>query len=162
MSIPFVVLPLGGMLADSDAPCACSVRCAIRRLKPELRARRGTALVVVLAGLAVATVMFVAAMKLIVVQHKTIELNSRQIQAGWLAESAVQRAAARLAADANYRGETWKISAADLEGRDDATVAIRVKLVPGKADRRAVRVQADYPSDPQQRARDARSEHNNP
>ena len=58
----------------------------------------------------------------------------------------------RLAADANYRGETWKISAADLEGRDDATVAIRVKLVPGKADRRAVRVQADYPSDPQQLA----------
>ena len=55
-----------------------------------------------------------------------------------------------MAADANYRGETWKISAADLEGRDDGTVAIRVKPVPGKADRRAVRVQADYPSDPQQ------------
>jgi type II secretory pathway component PulK len=118
--------------------------------------RRGAALVVVLVGLAVATVMFLAAMKQILVQKKTIALNSRQIQAGWLAESGAQRAAARLAADANYRGETWSISAEELEGRDGGTVTIRVAAAPGKPDRRAVHVEADYPSDPQERVRETR------
>jgi Tfp pilus assembly protein PilX len=118
--------------------------------------RRGVALIVVLAGMAVAAVMFLAATKLILVQRRTVELNSRQIQAGWLAESGVQRAAARLAADASYRGETWTISAEELDGRDDGAVTIRVEPVPGKPDRRAVHVQADYPSDAQQRVRETR------
>ncbi len=118
--------------------------------------RRGAAIVVVLAGLAAATVMFVAATKLMLVQQKTIELRSRQVQAGWLAESGVQRAAARLAADANYRGETWQISPADLNGRDGGTVAIRVTPLPDKPDRRAVHIDADYPADPQDRARETR------
>jgi hypothetical protein len=97
--------------------------------------------------------MFITTMKLFLVQQKTIELNARQIQAGWLAESGIQRAAARLAADANYRGETWNVSAEDLGGRDAGAVAIRVEQPPGKPDRRTVHVEADYPSDPQQRAR---------
>ena len=135
--------------ARSGASLRCKNQCAIA-------SRRGTALVVVLAGLAVTTIMFIAAMKLIVVQHKTIELNLRQIQASWLAESGVERAVARLAADAKYRGETWKVSAADLGGRDDGTVAIRAEPVAGKADRRTIRVQADYPADPMQRVRETR------
>jgi hypothetical protein len=96
---------------------------------------------------------------MILVQHKTIELNARQIQAGWLAESGVQRAEARLAADAHYRGETWKISAADFGNEsavDDGLVTIRVEPVAGKPDRRAVHVEADFPFDPVQRARETR------
>ena len=74
------------------------------------RARR---MVVVLVGLAVATMIFLSVLKLIAVQRQSVELQTRQIQAGWLAESAVQRACARLSAEANYRGETWNISAQD-------------------------------------------------
>ena len=70
---------------------------------------------------------------------------------------AVQRARARLAAETNYRGETWNISPRDLGGRDGATIAIRVDDVPGQPDRRAVHVRADYPDDPDQRARQDRS-----
>ena len=120
------------------------------------RAEIGAVLVVVLIGMAVATMIFLSVLKLIAVQRQSVELQTRQIQAGWLAESAVQRAAARLSADADYRGETWNISAQDIGGRDGATIAIRVDDVAGKPDRRTVHVEADYPDDPYQRARQAR------
>jgi hypothetical protein len=118
--------------------------------------RRGVALIVVLAGLAVTMVMFLAATKLILVQRKTIELTARQIQASWLAESGVQRAAARLAADANYRGETWNVSAEELGGRSGGSVTIHVEQPPDQPGRRTVHIDADFPSDPQQRARVSR------
>ncbi len=117
---------------------------------------KGVALIVVLVGLAVAAMIFLSVLKLIAVQRQSVELQARQIQAGWLAESAVQRACARLSAQANYRGETWNISAQDIGGRDGATIAIRVDDVPGKPDRRTVHVEADYPDDPYQRARQSR------
>jgi len=113
-------------------------------------------MILVLAGMTVATMIFLSVLKLIAVQRQSVELETRQIQAGWLAESAVQRACARLSTETSYRGETWNISAQDIGGRDAATVAIRVDDVAGKPDRRTVHVQADYPDDPHQRARQGR------
>jgi type II secretory pathway component PulK len=113
-------------------------------------------LVVVLIGMAVAMAIFFSALKMIAVQRQSVELQTRQIQAGWLAESAVERACARLSAEANYRGETWNIPATDLGGRDGATVAIRVDDLADKPDRRTIRVEADYPTEPDQRTRQSR------
>jgi hypothetical protein len=118
--------------------------------------RRATALIVVLVSLAITTLLFLAATKMIVVQRKSIELNARQIQADWLADSGIRRAAARLASDANYRGEAWKISVDELGGRDAGLVTIKVERVPGKQDRRSVHVEADYPPEIEQRARERR------
>jgi type II secretory pathway component PulK len=118
--------------------------------------RKGTALILVLVGLGVTTLIFMAAMKMILVQRKSIELNSRQIQSRWLAESGIERAAARLAADAKYEGETWNVSAEDLGGRDGGKVTIKVEQVPGKPGRRTVHVEADYPPEPELRARETR------
>ena len=119
---------------------------------PHSKVKKGVALVVVLIGLAVTTTIFLSVLKLIAVQRQSVELQTRQIQAGWLAESAVERAVARLSAEADYRGETWNISAQDLGGRDAATIKIHVDDVPGKPDRRTVRVEADYPDNPDLRA----------
>ncbi len=121
-----------------------------------MKRNRGIAMVMVLIALAVATTIFLSALKLISVERQSIELQTRQIQAEWLAESAVQRAAARLSTDADYQGETWNITAEEIGGRDGATIAIHVDKVPGNADRRSVRVEADYPVDPYQRARQGR------
>jgi Tfp pilus assembly protein PilX len=118
--------------------------------------RKGAAIILVLLGLALTTAIFLSVLKMIAVQRQSVELQARQIEAGWLAESAVQRAAARLSAEAGYRGETWNISAKEIGGRDGATIAIRVENVPGKSDRRTVHVEADYPGDPDQRARQTR------
>jgi len=115
--------------------------------------RLGAAMIVVLIGMTVATSIFLSILKLIALERQAVELQARQLQAGWLAESAVQRACARLATETNYRGETWKLSAKELGGRDAATIAIRVEDVAGKPDRRSVHVEADYPDDPHERAR---------
>jgi len=123
---------------------------------PDSPGRRGSAMIIVLVALAMTLAMFFAAAKLALVQRKTVELSAWQVQADWLAASALERAAARLVADTDYRGETWNISAEELGGRDGGTVTIRVKAVPGKSDRRVVHVEADYPSDPQQHARQDR------
>ena len=137
-----------GARRHHSTACITQARC--------LRYNRGAALIVVLVGMAVATMIFLSVLKLIAVQRQSVELQTRQIQAGWLAESAVQRAHARLSAEASYRGETWRISPQDIGGRDGATIAIRVSDVPGKPDRRTVHVEADYPADPNQRARQDR------
>jgi hypothetical protein len=79
--------------------------------------------------------------------------ESRRVQAYWLAEAGVERAAARLAIDPDYRGEAWPIAAEALGGLDAALVRIEVTPTGGRPDRRAVRVEADYPADPTRRAR---------
>jgi Tfp pilus assembly protein PilX len=114
--------------------------------------RRGVAAVVVLILLGVSTMIFLSALKLIAIERQSVELQIREIQAGWLAESAVQRASARLAADDAYHGETWTLSAQDLGGRDGARIVIRVHEVAGKPDRRAVHVEADYPDEEDRRS----------
>ena len=55
----------------------------------------------------------------IVIVHRQSRVNQQQLQAEWLADAAVSRAVAHLAAEPNYRGETWrpKISA---EGKSAA------------------------------------------
>ena len=117
---------------------------------------KGVATVLLLVSLAVATMIFLSVLKLIAVQRQSVASQARQVQAAWLAESAVQRATARLSADAGYHGETWKISPQEIGSRDGAAIVIRVDEVPGKPDRRAVHVQADYPDDLYQRARQVR------
>ncbi len=121
-----------------------------------MKPNRGAALIMVLVGMALATTIFLSVLRLIAVQRQSVELHFRQIQAGWLAESAVQRATARLSAETKYRGETWNISPQDLGGRDGAAITIRVEDVAGRPDRRKVHVEADYPDDPFQRARQTR------
>jgi hypothetical protein len=118
--------------------------------------RRGAAAILVLVGLAVVTLIFLSILKLIAVQRQSVELQTRQVQAAWLADSGVQRARARLTADSGYHGETWNIPAQEIGGRDGAAIVIRVEEVAGKPDRRTIHVEANYPDDPIQRSRQSR------
>jgi hypothetical protein len=117
------------------------------------RRRRGAVLIVVLVCFAVAATLFaVIARQSIAIR----DLGDRQlwtVQAQWIAEAAVERAAARLSANANYSGDTWTIPAAELSGRQGGVARIHVEAVAGRPDRRLVRVEADYPDDPVHRAR---------
>jgi Tfp pilus assembly protein PilV len=76
-----------------------------------------------------------------------------RVQAQWLAESGLERAAWRLAADPQYTGEVWKLPAEQLDGTAAAAVRIEVETVSDQPNRRLVRAQADYPDDPHDRAR---------
>ncbi len=79
-------------------------------------------------------------------QARTVQsAEFRALQAGWLAESGLERASVRLAEDPDYSGETWVVPSADLGGLDGARVEIRVEPIDNQPALRRVRVRADYP-----------------
>ena len=106
--------------------------------------RRGAVLVVVLVCLAMATAMSLVVVRQIAAERRAAQMNQRSLQALWLAEAGVERAAARLAADPKYAGETWLIPAKELAAGDGAVVRIEVETIAGRPQRRSVRVEADY------------------
>jgi hypothetical protein len=114
-------------------------------------------------AVAVVAVMFVLALlgggliRVVWLRHGDLRAAERRLQAEWLAESALDRAAARLNDDANYAGETWTIPAERLGSRDGGSVRIVVDPVPDHPDRRVVRARADFPADGPRRVRHSRS-----
>ena len=115
--------------------------------------RRGAVLVMVLVCAMVALAILVSLVKLAAAGRRMVDQQSWQVQAVWLAESGLERAAWRLAADADYKGETWTLPADQLAAADAAVVQIRVETIPEQPNRRLVRVRADYPDHPTNRVR---------
>jgi hypothetical protein len=115
--------------------------------------RRGAILIVAMVCVAIAAAAMVSLVQLAAGQRKLVRAEALRLQGSWLAESALDRAAWRLALDPKYSGETWNLPAAALGGADGATVTIQVEPVPNQSTHRLVRVRADYPEDPQDRVR---------
>ncbi len=113
----------------------------------------GVVLVVVLVCLMIASMLSVAVVRQIVAERRTLEMSHRNLQTRWFAETGLERAAARLAVDEKYSGETWTIPAKELAASDPAVIRIQVETVAEQPQRRSVRVEADYPADSQQRCR---------
>jgi Tfp pilus assembly protein PilV len=114
--------------------------------------RRGMVLIILLVCLAVAVMLIAGAVKIALTSHKATQTASWSVQARWLAESAAERAAAKLVADPAYAGETWKIPAEEFGGQKDGseggTVRIEVKPLSGQEKRRTIKIEADFPDDP--------------
>ena len=129
--------------------------------------RRGMTTIAVLVCLLIITLISGALLKVGLAQRESNRDRERHLQAEWLAESGVDRALARLIIDRNYTGETWSITAGELglpeptaptestgqADRSAAIVTIAVEPIAGEANRRRLRVQADYPADPPRRVR---------
>jgi hypothetical protein len=124
--------------------------------------RRGAVLVMALACLVILGMVQVLLVQAAVARRHLTEQHALRHQARWLAEAGVERAVARLAAEADYRGETWQIPAEELPcgsrgGAEPAAVEIEVQPAvnaPAKrgkrgdgASDRIVRVRAAYPRD---------------
>lgn len=118
--------------------------------------RRGAILVVVIVCVMVALALLSSIVKLAAVGRHTFDRQLWEAQASWLAESGLERAAWRLAADPDYTGETWTVPAEELAASDAAVVEIQVEPIPERPGRRLVRVRADYPDHPEHRARQSR------
>jgi hypothetical protein len=112
-------------------------------------ARRGAILVVIIVCFVVAATLFVLLARSAVADRRAAETRYWSVQAQWLAEAALERAAARLATDAKYDGETWTVPAEQFGGDRGGVVTIGLDSSdtdhPG---RRLVRVEARYPDDP--------------
>ncbi len=115
--------------------------------------RPGMVLLVTIVCVAVGTAVMFAIVKQALLSRRQADLERYRAQALWLAESGVDRAAARLAADPAYPGEEWLLPAGDLGGRDAGRVSIRVEPIASEPGVFQVRVVADYPDDAVERAR---------
>ena len=128
--------------------------------------RRGITVVAVLVCLMVLTLIGAALLKLGMIRRQINREFEFRLQAEWLLESGVDRALAR-ATESNYKGETWRLSRADLGLQEQgehkkglaeasvpaAIVTINVDQPPSDAERRRIRVNADYPIDGEHRSR---------
>jgi Tfp pilus assembly protein PilV len=125
--------------------------------------RRGLTAVAVLVCLLIVTMISGALLKIGVAHRDFVRSQERRLQAEWLAQSGIDRALARLAAQPDYTGETWKLGPRDLDRSEPdsatsgpaAVVHITVERPEnaGAAPQRLIRVQADYPPDAPHRAR---------
>jgi Tfp pilus assembly protein PilX len=128
-----------------------------RRPRRHSAPRRGAILVMALVCLVILGVLQVLLVQAAVARRRLSAEQAHRHQARWLAEAGIERAAARLAAEADYRGETWQVSAEELPpsgqgASQPASVEIEVQSATAAADQRSanermVRVRAAYPRD---------------
>lgn len=118
--------------------------------------RRAVALAAVLIVLTLVIGVTGALVCTLAVENRQLRSHDDQLQALWLVEAGLQRAAAQLDAAPDYDGETWVIPAEQLDGRLPGRVEIRIETAEDDADRRVIAVTADYPDDPLLRKRSSR------
>ena len=116
--------------------------------------RRGVALLLAVACLALLVLVFSSLMRLGFAGRGQARSEERRLKAAWLAESGLERAWAKLSMNPEFRGETWELSAETLNGRDPASVRI---VVEPRGDRLRVSSRADYPREGTSRARQTRT-----
>jgi type II secretory pathway component PulK len=119
--------------------------------------RRGVAMLLVLAVLAVVLVSTGALLQRVVAQERATRGIALKLQAQLLAESAFDRAFAKLTADRKYVGETWQPTVTGLSAKvEQARVTVVVKAA-DQADVFEVTATALCPDHPIRRAQVASS-----
>ncbi len=114
--------------------------------------RRGVVLVAVMICLMVAVLLTTTLLRSLVARQNQLRAEQYQVQASWLAESALRRAALRALESADYQGEQWQIAAHELDNRHQATVSISVLRDDDSGRIVQIDVQAFIGNQPQSRA----------
>jgi type II secretory pathway component PulK len=94
--------------------------------------------------------------KLTLAQRSQAQRELWRMQADWLVESGLERAAAKIANDGEYTGETWSVPAEQLGGGRAGEIQIKVSPMDGQPLQRQVHVQAIFPANTDQRARSSK------
>lgn len=129
---------------------------ADNRLRAKLSTRRGALLLIALICLMLVSMLGATIVSLTSSQRKQQQSTQFRLQAESLADSAVERAAAQLARDPAYAGETWEPEMGTIQGESRGVARIVViadESVPG---RRHVTAVADFPHRSHRRARSRR------
>lgn len=113
--------------------------------RPPLRARRGVALMLVLATMFVVALVAMALLRAVVLQQRQVRREADRLQAGWLAESGVLRAAAALDRSADYPGQSWRVAVDPRDASREGLVVIAVRSVPDQPAERVIDVEARFP-----------------
>jgi hypothetical protein len=130
---------------------ADSMTSRIKQTALPQRRRQGAIAVIALIALLVASMIGATLVKMTLAHARQIRTEEVRLQCGWLVQSGLDRAEARLAGQPGYTGETWDVPAAELAG--PAQVQITVEPVENESSRRSVTVVAVYPVQATLRAR---------
>jgi Tfp pilus assembly protein PilX len=124
------------------------------RLKKSIRRskdRQGFVLVTVITIMAISMALFAIWARGSVLEHQRAANQQLRLQAVRLAEAGLQRAIAQLVGNSDYEGETWTVSAADLDQVHSAEVRMRITR---SDDHNTVRIEAtaEFPASADRRA----------
>lgn len=126
----------------ANIPSTVSV---FRRSSPR-RSRRGAVLIIVIAVFAIVMALAAVWGKRMVADYRRQRRVEQRAQAEWLAEAGVRRAAARLTIDPAYAGETWTVSAKELNQQAGAAVEISVEPLAASVNAPETTADADTPT----------------
>jgi len=105
-------------------------------------------LVAVMVCLLVVLLMSAALVQGILAQSRQARVEQQQLQACWLAESALDRALAQLRTSSGYAGEEWRVTAEQGGEPQAGTALIRVQTIDDDSRVRLVTVAVFWPDDP--------------
>lgn len=102
--------------------------------------RRGAVLVIIMICLLLISLLMSSLLKSALLQRRQIIKEQYRVQAEWILESALERAAQQRMENVEYKGEVWEISPMDLGTRYSGSAEITLKTK-GK-DNRLISIQA--------------------
>jgi Tfp pilus assembly protein PilX len=112
------------------------------------KCRRGAILAMALVTLLVVTLLAGAILRGYLQGHRQLRREQDQLQAQWLAESALARAAVRLESDPKYAGETWKIELPAATGdAAPGSVTIAIEAIADQPSALRIAAAARFPED---------------
>jgi hypothetical protein len=114
-------------------------------------------MIAVIVCITIASLLTLTLLKQLLGRRASLEMNQNRLQADWLAEAGVERAAAKLKSDPAYSGETWDVSLESLRGETPGRVEIRISSASDENDSRIAEVTADYPADVKRSGRSTKS-----
>ena len=117
-----------------------------RQATSRRRSRRGAILVVALICLTLSTLLLGSLLKSAILHRKQMRYEEYRLQAEWLAESGLERTADRLAENADYPGESWRIDADQFNGQHAALVTINIDRPKDRPGIRIAKIVATYPA----------------
>jgi type II secretory pathway component PulK len=114
--------------------------------------KRGSGLVIALVTLLVVTSIMGSIMHALLTELRQTRQTAIEVQAQWLADAGVERAAARLAANPSYERETWKVDLPDSSSVPESHGVVEVKIERGVSEKTAqIIVHANYPDESRRR-----------
>lgn len=119
--------------------------------RDRITARRGAVMVLVMVCLLGVSLLAATLLRLAVAQQRQLRMEERHLQAEWLAEAALERAAALLRRDPSWKGDEWTPSADVLP--EGGTVETRVEPAAAAEGGWQITVAASVPAGDPWRAR---------
>ncbi|WP_417390653.1 hypothetical protein [Gimesia sp.] len=109
------------------------------------KTRQGAVLVIVMVCLLLISLVMASLLKSTLMQRRQMLKEQLQVQADWLVESALERAARQRLSNPEYQGEVWQIDAEELGTRYAGSAEIELKSETDGAQRISIQARVKYP-----------------